>query len=126
MEFIASVSSALLDLSMQHVSIQQYCKPSALARSPQKRIFPKPALPSPTPSMRSLKVTSSLPVQVCDRIPYGGEFSPKSWGRCSGQLYCIPRGAFCELWDSSESLERQRHCCDGGINRLINAKLDFA
>jgi hypothetical protein len=39
MEMIASESSALFDLSMQHVSIQKWSRPSRLARDAQKRIF---------------------------------------------------------------------------------------
>ena len=43
-ELIAVLSSSLVDLSMQHVSTQQYSRPSLAARSTQKRIFLKPAL----------------------------------------------------------------------------------
>jgi len=59
MELMASESSALLDLSMQHVSIQMYGHPSSRARWALLSILAKPFIWPAAPVFMCSRVTSS-------------------------------------------------------------------
>ncbi len=75
MELIASVSSALLDLSIQQVSTHAYPNPASAASRQVIAILPYHFLLLQKGSTISLNETSSSS-HVCDRMAYFGKFLP--------------------------------------------------
>ena len=77
MELIASNSSALLDLSIQQVSIQTHRYPFIFARLQQPTSFRYPLLPKAVPFSMSASSTSSS-LHVWDKITYWGIALPRN------------------------------------------------
>src|ERR1700733_12212599 len=76
MELMASESSALLVLSMQFVSTQQYLRLCSRVRAHAPKIFLYPALLVSGPSIHSWKSTSFSP-HVWDKMAYGGSLTSR-------------------------------------------------
>lgn len=76
-----SVSSALLLLSIQQVSIHAYLKPWRAALAHVFLILDQPCLEAAERDTNSWKETSSASSHVCERIAYLGVSEPKNSSR---------------------------------------------
>src|SRR5690349_5495312 len=94
MELIASESSALLVLSIQHVSTHPYLKPSRAARSQKLTIFLYPSISKMVVWVGVCGAESccneiSCAPHRCDRMAYGGLSS--SWNSVSSKVRVLRR-----------------------------------